>query len=171
MKTENCFTGSAATGVAVSDIRDKGQGRPVATGGQCCRDAGGLELSRAPVHGRPMPTRDPHLVTMQRAQASARLVLRGIGLNAVLALLKFSGGFFGHTYALIAEGAASLLDILSSLLVWAGFRVAGQPPDVDHPDGHGKAEPPAALGAAGVGFAMAGRGGWRGVHRVIAAAR
>ncbi len=105
-----------------------------------------------------MPTRDPHLVTMQRAQTSARLVLRGIGLNAVLALLKFAGGFFGHTYALIADGAESLLDILSSLLVWAGFRVAGQPPDVDHPYGHGKAEPltptpTAASGSAPDGWA------------------
>ena len=114
-----------------------------------------------------MPSRDPHLVTMQRGQASARLVLRGIGLNAVLAVLKFAGGVFGHTYALIADGAESLLDILSSLLVWAGFRVAGRPPDADHPYGHGKAEPLAALGVAVFVFAMAGWVGWHAVHEII----
>ena len=110
-----------------------------------------------------MPQTDIHARTRERAHASAGLVLRGIALNAVLAGLKFAGGIFGHTYALIADGAESLLDILSSLLVWAGFRVAALPPDADHPYGHGKAEPLAALGVALFVFAMAG---WVGVHAV-----
>jgi cation diffusion facilitator family transporter len=108
-----------------------------------------------------------HAATQQRAQASAQLVLRGIGLNAVLALLKFSGGFFGHTYALIADGAESLLDILSSILVWAGFRVASRPPDANHPYGHGKAEPLAALSVAVFIFFAAGWIGWHAVHEII----
>jgi cation diffusion facilitator family transporter len=104
-----------------------------------------------------------HAVTYRRAQASARLVLRGIGLNLVLAALKFAGGIFGHTYALIADGTESLIDILSSSIVWAGFRVASQPPDADHPYGHGKAEPLAALAVAIFVFAAAG---WIAVHSV-----
>ena len=99
----------------------------------------------------------------RRAHASAQLVLRGIALNAVLAAVKFAGGIFGHTYALIADGAESLLDILSSSLVWAGFRVAAKPPDADHPYGHGKAEPLAALVVAFFIFFMAG---WIAVHAV-----
>jgi cation diffusion facilitator family transporter len=82
-----------------------------------------------------------HAATQRRARESGRLVLRGILLNAVLAAVKFAGGIFGHTYALIADGTESLIDILSSLIVWAGFRVASEPPDADHPYGHGKAEP------------------------------
>ena len=85
-----------------------------------------------------------HAATQRRAQDSGRLVLRGIALNLALAALKFAGGILGHTYALIADGAESLLDVFSSLLVWAGFRVAARPPDADHPYGHGKAEPLAA---------------------------
>jgi cation diffusion facilitator family transporter len=108
-----------------------------------------------------------HAATQKRAQDSARLVLRGIGLNLVLAAAKFSGGVFGHTYALIADGAESLLDVLSSLLVWAGFRVAGRPPDTDHPYGHGKAEPLAALGVAVFVFAMAGWVGVSAVHEIL----
>jgi cation diffusion facilitator family transporter len=104
-----------------------------------------------------------HAATQQRAHDSARLVLRGIALNAVLAAAKFAGGIFGHTYALIADGAESLLDILSSSLVWAGFRVAAKPPDADHPYGHGKAEPLAALAVALFVFMMAG---WIAVHAV-----
>lgn len=99
----------------------------------------------------------------RRAQDSAKLVLRGILLNAALAAVKFAGGFFGHTYALIADAAESTLDILSSSLVWAGFRVAAKPPDADHPYGHGKAEPLAALAVAVFVFLMAG---WIAVHAV-----
>lgn len=108
-----------------------------------------------------------HAATQRRAHDSAGLVLRGIALNAVLAAVKFAGGIFGHTYALIADGAESLLDILSSTLVWAGFRVAARPPDADHPYGHGKAEPLTALAVAVFVFAMAGWIGFHAVHEIM----
>jgi cation diffusion facilitator family transporter len=108
-----------------------------------------------------------HAATQYRAEASARLVLRGIGLNAGLAVLKFAGGIFGNTYALIADGAESVLDILSSLLVWAGFRVASRPPDANHPYGHGKAEPLAALAVVLFIFAAAGWIGWHAIREII----
>jgi cation diffusion facilitator family transporter len=113
-----------------------------------------------------MPDRahlDPHALARSRAEAGAALVLRGVLLNLVLALIKFAGGILGNTYALIADGVESLMDVFSSLLVWAGFRVAAVPPDADHPYGHGKAEPLAALGVALVIFFAAG---WIGVHAV-----
>jgi cation diffusion facilitator family transporter len=108
-----------------------------------------------------------HAAIQRRAEASARLVLRGIALNAVLALAKFAGGIFGHTYALIADGVESLVDIFSSLIVWAGFRVASRPPDANHPYGHGKAESVAALAVAACIFAAAGWIGWRAVREII----
>jgi cation diffusion facilitator family transporter len=108
-----------------------------------------------------------HTTTQRRAQESARLVLRGILLNAVLAAVKFAGGIFGHTYALIADGAESMIDILSSLLVWAGFRVAARPPDENHPYGHGKAEPLAALAVAVLIFAIAGWIGWSAIREIL----
>jgi len=114
-----------------------------------------------------MPPPDPHLQTTRRANESARLVLRGIALNALLAAVKFAGGVFGHTYALIADAAESMLDILSSTLVWAGFRVAAQPPDANHPYGHGKAEALAGLMVALVIFLMAGWVARHAVHEII----
>ncbi|HEX2861486.1 MAG TPA: cation diffusion facilitator family transporter [Lacunisphaera sp.] len=110
---------------------------------------------------------DTHARTARLAHAGARLVLRGMLLNAVLAAVKFAGGVFGHTYALIADGAESLLDILSSLLVWMGFRVAARPPDDDHPYGHGKAEALSALAVAVFVFAMAGWVGWHAIREII----
>ena len=110
-----------------------------------------------------MPVSEVQLAVTRRANQSARLVLRGIALNAVLAAVKLAGGVFGHTYALIADAAESMLDILTSTLVWAGFRVAAQPPDANHPYGHGKAEPLAGLAVALFVFLMAG---WVASHAV-----
>jgi cation diffusion facilitator family transporter len=114
-----------------------------------------------------MNPRDAQAVLSQRANDSAKLVLRGIALNALLAAVKFAGGIFGHTYALIADAAESMLDILSSTLVWAGFRVAARPPDADHPYGHGKAEPLAGLGVALIIFLMTGWVASHAVHEII----
>lgn len=106
----------------------------------------------------------PHHADIQRrAETSAALVLRGIVLNFVLAIVKFAGGILGGTYALIADGIESMLDVFSSTLVWAGFRVAARPPDENHPYGHGKAEP---LAAMAVGLVILGAALWIAVHAV-----
>lgn len=96
-----------------------------------------------------------HALAAARARHSARLVGAGVGLNLVLAGAKLAGGILGHSYALVADAVESLLDIFSSLLVWAGFRVAARPPDEDHPYGHGKASAVSALVVAGVVFVAA----------------
>lgn len=108
-----------------------------------------------------------HALARLHAERSERIVLRGILLNAVLAAAKFAGGIFGNTYALVADGAESTLDIFSSFLVWAGFRVAARPPDANHPYGHGKAEAVAALAVALFIFGMAGWVGFHAVHEII----
>ena len=77
--------------------------------------------------------------------SGSRLALAGMLANAVLAVAKIVGGVLGNTYALIADGVESLLDIFGSLVVWFGLRVASEPPDDEHPYGHGKAETLAAV--------------------------
>jgi cation diffusion facilitator family transporter len=108
-----------------------------------------------------------HLLAQRDAERSAQLVLRGIALNAGLAAAKFAGGVLGNTYALIADGAESTVDVFSSLLVWAGLRVAARPPDANHPYGHGKAEPLAALVVALGIFAVMGWVALHAVHEII----
>ncbi|MBK8500249.1 MAG: cation transporter [Flavobacteriales bacterium] len=61
--------------------------------------------------------------------------------NALLAVLKGLTGYFGNSYALIADAIESTTDVFSSLLVWLGLRYSMRPPDHDHPYGHGRAEP------------------------------
>jgi len=71
--------------------------------------------------------------------------LLGIGVNFVLALAKCSAGLLGRSFALVADGVESLADVFSGLVVYFGLKIATKPPDADHPYGHGKAEPMAAL--------------------------
>lgn len=83
-----------------------------------------------------------------------------MAVNAVLAIVKFAAGILGHSHALIADAVDSMADILASIIVWRGLVVANEPPDSQHPYGHGKAEPIAAaivstmLLMAGIGIAV-----------------
>ncbi len=61
--------------------------------------------------------------------------------NATLALIKGLAGFFGNSYALIADAIESTTDIFASFLVLFGIKYASRPADENHPYGHGRAEP------------------------------
>lgn len=61
--------------------------------------------------------------------------------NIGLAIIKGLAGFFGNSYALIADAIESTTDVFSSLLVLFGLRYAKRPADKNHPYGHGKIEP------------------------------
>lgn len=87
-----------------------------------------------------MPDAAPTVPT-HPARTGMRSVLVGVVANAVLAVAKGLAGFFGNSYALIADAIESTFDIFTSVLVWFGLRYATRPPDEDHPYGHGKAEP------------------------------
>lgn len=81
----------------------------------------------------------------KQLQFGARLALVGLVMNFVLAVAKIAAGLLGHSYVLIADGIESTLDIFGSLIIWFGLKVAAAPPDANHPYGHGKAEPVAAI--------------------------
>ncbi len=61
--------------------------------------------------------------------------------NASLAVIKAVAGFWGNSYALIADAIESTTDVFSSFLVLFGIKYASRPPDRNHPYGHGRAEP------------------------------
>jgi cation diffusion facilitator family transporter len=69
----------------------------------------------------------------------------GIFANLVLAVTKCLAGLWGHSFALVADGLDSVADVVSGLVVYFGLKISVKPPDSDHPYGHGKAEPIAAL--------------------------
>lgn len=61
--------------------------------------------------------------------------------NTSLALIKGLAGYFGNSYALIADAIESTTDIFASFLVLFGIKYSNRPADKNHPYGHGRAEP------------------------------
>ena len=53
----------------------------------------------------------------------------GIVVSILLAAVKFFGGFFGHSYALIADAIESTTDVVSSGLLYLGIRWSSKAPD------------------------------------------
>lgn len=92
-----------------------------------------------------------------------RTTLLGIAVSVVLIFIKGISGYLGHSYALIADATESGADILSSGLLWIGLRIALKKPDEEHPYGHGKAEP---LAAIAVSLFLFGAAIWIGYHAI-----
>lgn len=92
----------------------------------------------------------PLLLSMMTADG-VRLARLGLLLNIVLAAIKIITGVLGNSYALIADGVESSADVLGSLVVWSGLRIAGRSADDAYPFGYGKAE---AVAAAVVGLML-----------------
>lgn len=100
-----------------------------------------------PVHGTPgTPTRGA-------AASTQRLVQLGMVVNAVLAVVKLVAGLLGNAYALVADAIESSIDMVGSLVVWGGLRIASRDPDERYPFGYGRAE---AIAGAVVGALMLG---------------
>ncbi|MEM0004968.1 MAG: cation diffusion facilitator family transporter [Desulfurococcaceae archaeon] len=61
-------------------------------------------------------------------------------VNTVLFILKYYVGVMFNSIAVIADAFHTLSDSLTSLVLIIGYRIAGKPPDREHPFGHGRAE-------------------------------
>ena len=106
-------------------------------------------------------------MTNHPAEKGIRSTIIGIFVNAGLAFIKGLAGYFGNSYALIADAIESSSDVISSLIVVSGLRIAVKPRDKDHPYGHGKAEPIAAMIVALSLFAAAVTIVVQSVHEII----
>ena len=82
-----------------------------------------------------------------------RLAQLGLVINAALAAVKLVAGLVGNSYALVADAVESSTDMVGSLVVWSGLRIASRDPDDLYPFGYGRAEP---LAAATVSAIMLG---------------
>jgi len=105
-----------------------------------------------------MATQQPK--SQSRFDRGVKTVLVGLSSNVILAALKIITGILGNSYALLADGIESTLDIFSSVVVLGGIKISSKPADENHPYGHGKAESLAAMTVslvllmAGVGIAV-----------------
>jgi cation diffusion facilitator family transporter len=82
--------------------------------------------------------------SMQHEKEEQHQVARGawssLIVNAVLTVGKGAVGLSTGSRALLADAVHSAADLVGSLAVMIGLKVARKPPDEDHPYGHGKAE-------------------------------
>jgi ferrous-iron efflux pump FieF len=81
----------------------------------------------------------------ERARLTARAAFASIAMAVTLIALKSYAALQTSSMAMLGSLADSGLDLVASLIVLLGVRVAAQPADYDHRFGHGKAEALAAL--------------------------
>lgn len=77
---------------------------------------------------------------MNEEQLGRRASLAGMIISGSLAIAKLLVGWHAGSQAVIADGAESATDVLTSLAVLISIVVATRPPDEDHPYGHGRFE-------------------------------
>jgi cation diffusion facilitator family transporter len=88
----------------------------------------------------------------------------GLVINFVLGAVKLVGGFISGSVALISDALNSLGDVLTSVIVLVGIRVAQRAPDAEHPYGHTRAETIAASNVAVLIIFSALFMGWQAIH-------
>jgi len=106
-----------------------------------------MTASSHPSAPPPTPPATPALPNTQR------LAQVGLLVNAGLAVIKLVAGLLGNAYALVADAIESATDMIGSLVVWGGLRIASRDPDARYPFGYGRAE---ALAGAVVAALMFG---------------
>jgi cation diffusion facilitator family transporter len=69
-----------------------------------------------------------------------KAIVIGAVANLFLSLIKFTGGVFGNSIALVADAFHSLSDLITDGVVYFSHAVGQLPPDKNYPYGHGRAE-------------------------------
>src|SRR6266404_9823582 len=80
-----------------------------------------------------------------RSKLTARAALASIAMALTLIALKSYAALQTSSMAMLGSLADSVLDLVASMVVLLGVRIAAQPADYDHRFGHGKAEALASL--------------------------
>ena len=87
---------------------------------------------------------------MEKSQykKAERGALLSIAAYILLSGVKMTVSYIGNSEALRADGLNNLTDIIASVAVFIGLRIAQRPPDENHRYGHSRAETIASLVAA-----------------------
>ena len=81
-----------------------------------------------------------------RASQVSTVLYRVLFLNLIVATAKIALGLSTGAVSVLSDGYHSLTDTASNVVGIIGVRIAGAPPDDDHPYGHRKFETMASLG-------------------------
>jgi cation diffusion facilitator family transporter len=92
-------------------------------------------------------------VTSDDIQRSIRIARAGLAVNALLVVVKITAGLLGNSYALVADGVESAVDVFGSLIVVRGIALSARSADDRFHFGYGKAE---SISAAIVALLLVG---------------
>jgi cation diffusion facilitator family transporter len=71
--------------------------------------------------------------------------------------MKLAAGWWGNSLSVLADGVESAGDVVASLILWIGLRIASRPADDNHPYGHGRFE---ILAGQAIGMFLGLSGSW-----------
>jgi len=74
------------------------------------------------------------------SHAKRRAAIVSVVLNVTITILKLAGAYLTGSVSLLSDAVHSGTDMIASSLTFISVRVAGSPPDEEHPFGHGKIE-------------------------------
>src|SRR5947199_3218975 len=92
----------------------------------------------------PQASLQPSAISHDRHISVARVLLRVLVLNLLVAAAKIVFGYASGAISILSDGFHSLTDAASNVVGLVGVRAAKRPPDEDHPYGHRKYETVAA---------------------------
>ena len=101
-------------------------------------------------------------------QIAMRVSINTIIGNVILSGFKLFAGIYAHSSAMISDSVHSLSDVLSTIIVMIGVKLANQKPDKEHPYGHERFECVAAIILAVILFVTGAGIGWVGMEKVLA---
>ena len=93
--------------------------------------------------------------------------ITGIILNIILVASKLTVGIIAGSVAIIADAINNFSDAASSVITLAGFKLAGQKPDKEHPFGHGRIEYVAGLIVSVLIIFMGFELAWSSIEKII----
>ena len=103
----------------------------------------------------------------KRFRIGIKISKETIIVNILLSAIKLFAGIIGRSGAMIADSIHSLSDVLTTIAVMVGLKLAKQPADEDHPYGHEKMEPIMAKLLASILLITALLIGFNGIKSII----
>lgn len=88
---------------------------------------------------------DPACEQIDFEKTALRVSRVSIYGNILLSVMKLIAGIFAHSSAMISDAIHSASDVFSSIIVIIGVKIASKAADKEHPYGHERMEPVAAI--------------------------
>ena len=89
----------------------------------------------------PSPSKTAHeYLPSEMYRSGMKVTFIGMVVNLLLIFLKFAGGIFGSSKAMMADAMHSFSDFITDFGVLIGLRFISKPADSKHPYGHGRLE-------------------------------